>query len=131
MKKIQNNLEKLVRVFYDDFFRKNPEIKSIFRNSQLEKQQIELKNGLELIFNIKDDTKKLDRFLEDLGIRHVTYEVTAKHYVDVKESLTYAFKQTYQDDYNSKLEKETSDLIDYICSKMLTGAKKVSSRSRE
>jgi len=124
MEILLENLDNFVDYFYEDFFDNTPEIKKVFRNSDLLPQKIELKNGLLFILNSEDD-RDVDEFLFKLGQRHVAYEVLEQHYPLVKVSLMNSLKFIFGDEYNSKLEEKLICLVDHICDQMQAGSKNI------
>lgn len=122
MKKLINNIDKFVEYFYRDFFENNKEIEAVFHNTDLKLQKDEMKSGLLRIIGKIDDPKNLNLYLQDLGVRHISYEVQPKHYVEVKESLLRSFKFIYESEWNEEREEEIRDLINHICEQMIIGA---------
>lgn len=119
-----NNIDQFVDVFYKDFFEKNEEIANSFRNTDLKDQKLELKKGLLFILDNLNNSKVLNEYLEDLGVRHVSYEVHTWHYDNVRHSLLNAFKSIHGEDWNAETEKKCLELINHICLMMMNGAEK-------
>jgi hemoglobin-like flavoprotein len=126
MEEVLNNIDTFVDFFYKDFFEDTPEIEVIFRNTELKLQKEQLKLGLEKIFSLSEDREELDRYLNDLGVRHVAYEVTPVQYEFAKRSLMKAFRHTLKNSWNEELETRVGSLIEHICTVMHEGALKVS-----
>ena len=128
MQKLIHNIEEFVDFFYDDFFAKNKRIKAVFRNTDIKMQKNEMRLGLLTIIAQIDDQEHLSSYLQDLGLRHISYEVRIEDYAIVKESLLRAFKHIYKEEWNTETEKEFSDLVNYICEQMILGAKSFEER---
>ncbi len=94
----------------------------MFRNTNLSKQKGKLIEGVERIFELLDeDEKKLTRYLNDLGVRHICYEVTEKHYPVVKEVLLKAVKHVHQSEWNQEYENWWNALIAMMTDRMIAG----------
>ena len=126
---LKENLDQFVDVFYEDFFNNTEEIAKVFRNTSLTMQKEELKNGLKTILEKQDNQNELNSYLEDLGVRHVAYEVRPHHYENVKRSLLYSFKTIHEGSWSEELEKEYSSLINHICTRMMLGAEKLDKKA--
>ncbi len=126
MEKILNNIDLFVDYFYKDFFEETPEIVETFRNTNLSLQKKELKFGLKKVFSLIEKREELDEFLFELGVRHVSYEVTPKHYQIVKRSLMKSFRHVLAEEWDEEVGSRVGSLIEHICSKMHDGALTVS-----
>lgn len=117
------NLDLFAEFFYDHFFEQTFEISHIFRNTEIGKQKFEFKQSLRAILEYSNNLSDLDPYFEDLGIRHMCYEVTDRHYALAKSSFLYALEKTYSQQWDSDLEKNWTAIIDYISKQMKRGVR--------
>lgn len=126
MEDVIKNLDTFVDFFYQDFFENTPEIEIIFRNTELTLQKEQLKLGMQKIFSLSENREELDNYLENLGVRHVAYEVGPEHYEFAKKSMLKAFKHVLGNEACDRREDLLVEFVDYVCSKMHEGAKTIS-----
>ncbi|WP_127715521.1 globin domain-containing protein [Halobacteriovorax sp. HLS] len=115
------NLDLFVEFFYDHFFEQTFEVSHIFRNTEIGKQKFEFKQSIRAILEYKNNISDLDPYFEDLGVRHMCYEVTNRHYQLAKNSFLYALEKTYAQQWNSEIEMNWNAIIDYISKQMKRG----------
>lgn len=111
--------------FYERVAERMPEFKEIFRNTDLRLQRAEFIKGLLVIFSLYEDASELSTFLTELGTRHVCYEVRSEHYPQVKEALMDSLRELHGSTWNSKLEHNWEELMNYITQLMLQGSQRV------
>ena len=102
--------------FYKFLFESSPQLAKMFRNTNLKEQKIRLIEGLIETLNLLNDPQEFNDYLENLGVRHIAYEVEAGHYPIVKDALIYALKELKV----LPLE-ECVKFTDIIVSSMLSG----------
>ena len=114
--------------FYHTVIDNSEELKNIFRNSDLKVQKVELVKGFLMIFSFLESSVGLKVFLQNLGVRHVCYEVKTHHYETIKACLLETLKHIHRTDWNDELESSWPEFIDFICEHMLTGASTVKAK---
>ena len=92
--------------FYEELLRTHSDLATVFRNTDLSQQKEKLIEGVHRIFELLGDAeeKKLIKYLNDLGVRHICYEVTEKHYPVMREVLLKAVKQVHTSEWNHEYE---------------------------
>jgi hemoglobin-like flavoprotein len=107
----------------DDFYTKllsnSDDLPHVFRNSDLEKQKAKLLVGLKQTVELFSDPAQLNSYLIELGTRHITYEVTDKHYTIVKDILASVLNERSKD---IEPEIDWSDVTETICENMKLGS---------
>ena len=88
---------------YDLFLNSSDDLPHVFRNTDLTKQKERLVEGIETILRLFNQDSELQIYLQDLGVRHITYEVEDKHYPLIERALQGAFEK-YAADYNIKMD---------------------------
>ena len=107
---------------YEVFFNKSEELARIFRNSDLDKQKSRLIEGLETIVALLGNEQELVTYLEDLGVRHLAYEVEPEHYPLIEASLVEVLAK-FADPYN--IDVNWQQLGALITSAMRSGTVKL------
>ena len=69
------------------FFQGSKELAGTLRNTDLAKQKKRLIEGLIKIINLSEENQELAEYLEELGIRHISYEVQDNHYPIIEDAL--------------------------------------------
>lgn len=95
--------EKLVDSFYHQVLEHSAELANIFRNTDLAEQKKRMKEGLEEILSLQAKDAELHEYLQDLGFRHLGYEVEESHYAIIRAALLSSF-QKYSNLSNSEIE---------------------------
>jgi len=68
------------QTFYDRLFEQFPQVKPLFRNTDLKLQQNKLLGALALVVSNLRHPEKLAEPLKELGKRHASYQVPPEHY---------------------------------------------------
>lgn len=120
-----NSIDLFVELFYDHFFEQTFEITHLFRNTEIGKQKREFKDAIIVLIKYGDNLDPIAPALEDLGVRHICYEVTERHYELSKLSFIYALEKTYGKDWNDYLESEWTLLFEKVIEHMKNGVNKI------
>jgi len=115
--------KKFADFFYQELLSTHSELATVFRNTDLSKQKEKLIEGIDRIFMLLDDEKNLTGYLNDLGVRHICYEVTEKHYPVVREVLLKAVKHVHQSEWNQNYENWWNSLSMIITDQMIVGCR--------
>ena len=113
--------------FYQELLHTNPDLATVFRNTDLSQQKEKLIEGVYRIFELFQgaDEKEQTRYLNDLGVRHICYEVTEKHYPVMREVLLKAVKYVHQSEWNPEYEKLWNSLSTTIIEHMVAGCRSI------
>lgn len=105
VKLVQDSFKKVVPIagtaadlFYDRLFAIAPEVRSLFPNDLTEQK----KKLIQMLATAVTNLHQVETILpavEDLGRRHVTYGVTAKHYEPVGAALLWTLEQGLGSDF--------------------------------
>ncbi|MCB9063055.1 MAG: hypothetical protein H6622_16145 [Halobacteriovoraceae bacterium] len=121
----EKELDQFVDIFYKNFFEMAPIVELLFKNTELGPQKEELKKGIQKILSNLDNRIELDKYLHELGIRHLAYQIRPNHYRLVKNSMVEAFKMAKGDNCTDTLLNKWIERVDYISEKMQEGAQEV------
>lgn len=108
-----------VASFYTNLFAAHPEVKPLFANTEMEKQQKKLLNSLVLVVENLRHPEVLGEVLNALGARHVGYGALAQYYPAVGQALLLTFEQYLEDDWTPELKKAWTDAYGAIAALML------------
>ncbi|EQC44778.1 globin domain-containing protein [Bacteriovorax sp. Seq25_V] len=125
------NLKKVIDDFYNLFFNEENDLTRIFRNTELTLQKHELQKSLELLLSNILDKEEVSKYLRDLGVRHITYEVKPYHYEQAKQALLLAIKNNLKESDFIKEEKAITEFVTFICINMMNGASSVLKSERK
>ncbi|WP_375506273.1 globin family protein, partial [uncultured Nostoc sp.] len=119
--------DEFVASFYENLFAAYPEVKPLFANTEMEKQQKKLLNALVLVVENLRNPSALSPLLNSLGARHVGYGSLPKQYPAIGKALLLTFEQYLHDDWTPELKKAWADAYSTISAQMLQGAVKKAS----
>jgi small-conductance mechanosensitive channel/hemoglobin-like flavoprotein len=108
--------------FYRNLFRSSPELRSMFSNTDMEKQQQKLLSALVLLVENVRNPDRLVPILQDLGAKHKGYGVIEKHYPAVGAALLQTFEQYLKEGWTKEVKQAWTNTFDAIAQIMLDGA---------
>ncbi len=117
------NAQTFADYFYQELFKAHSGLGTSFRNTNLAQQKEKLIEGITHIFALLDDEEELKRYLYDLGLRHVCYEVTEERYSIVKDVLLQSVQHIHQSEWNQEYENWWRSLITTITEHMINGSR--------
>ncbi|MCA1995393.1 MAG: mechanosensitive ion channel [Coleofasciculus sp. S288] len=120
--KIKPHATEFSASFYQNLFRSSPELRSMFRDTDMEKQQQKLISALVLLVENVRNPDRLVPILLDLGAKHKGYGVIEKHYPAVGAALLQTFEQYLKEDWTTKVQQAWADTFEAIAQIMLEGA---------
>ncbi|MEG3932189.1 pentapeptide repeat-containing protein [Microcoleus sp. T3_B1] len=120
--KIKPRADEFATTFYDNLFKLYPEVKPLFANTEMEKQQKKLINSLVLVVENLRSPEALGPVLNALGGRHVGYGAIANSYPAVGEALLMTFEEYLQEDWTIEVKQAWIDAYGAITALMLKGA---------
>ncbi|MDJ0517038.1 MAG: globin family protein [Trichodesmium sp. MO_231.B1] len=119
---IKPNAEKFAASFYVNLFTEYPEVKPLFVNTDMEKQQKKLLDALILVVENLRHPGVLKGVVEALGARHVNYGVLQQHYPAIGKALLETLKQYLQENWNPEVKAAWVSAYRGIAKLMLKGA---------
>ncbi|WP_293156905.1 globin family protein, partial [Okeania sp. SIO2C9] len=91
--KIKLDANEFAASFYENLFAEYPEVKPLFANTDIQKQQKKLLDALILIVENLRHPEILKEVVQALGTRHINYGVLQQHYPLVGKALLKTLKQ--------------------------------------
>ncbi len=91
-------------LFYDRLFEIDPDLRDLFRETDMAAQRDKLVATLAHVVQNLDYLEILVPTIEDLGRRHVGYGVTGAHYDTVGAALLWTLKRGLGDSWTSETE---------------------------
>ena len=129
--KIKPHAEEFVVSFYDNLFIAHPEVKPMFAETNMAKQQKQLLAALVFVINNLREPEVLGKTLEEMGARHAVYGTLPKHYPAVGAALLTTFEQYFQSDWTPAVKQAWTEAFEAIAALMLQGAAKTSSSAQD
>ena len=117
--------------FYEVLFENHAGVKPLFENVETEDQQKKLIQSLVVIVKSLEEPEKLSRYLQDLGARHIEYNVTEEDYPAVAETLLLVLAEFAGDAWTDELEEAWAEALEAIAGLMLEGAAKATATIQE
>ncbi|MFN6565408.1 MAG: pentapeptide repeat-containing protein [Nostoc sp. ChiSLP01] len=108
-----------VASFYTNLFAAHPEVRPLFANTEMEKQQKKLLNSLVLVVENLRYPEVLVAVLDSLGARHVIYGAIPQYYPAVGQALILTFEQYLEDAWTPEHKKAWTDAYGAIAAQML------------
>ncbi|GAB4506796.1 MAG: globin family protein [Anaerolineales bacterium] len=109
-KLVQESWEKVVPIadtaadlFYSRLFEIDPELKMLFKHSDMKEQKVKLLQMLGLAVRSLDNLDQLIPAVENLGRRHVGYGVKDSHYDTVGDALLWALEKGLGEDFTPEV----------------------------
>lgn len=121
--KIKPVAEKVSNQFYTNLFSDYPETKILFQKTDILSQKMKLINSLVFIFDHLDKPEKLEKFLTNMGSRHIFYGAKEEHYALVGNTLIKTLGQLLGSEFTPELKEQWILAYSVIESTMKKGAK--------
>jgi hemoglobin-like flavoprotein len=114
--------EQIVQRFYQELFKRYPDVKPMFANVSLEDQQRKLLSALKLVINNLRNPDALENALEELGKRHKGYGAENAHYNAVIETLLDVLREAAGSQWTNEVHQAWSDALKIVSTKMQNSA---------
>ena len=109
------------QAFYSTLFSSYPQVKPLFKTTQMEEQARKLFASLVLVVNNLTKPDTLTPALQGLGTRHIKYGVLPEHYPMVGQTLLTAMASTLKEHWTADVETAWTDAYSAIAEIMLEG----------
>jgi len=111
--------EELARCFYDELFKRAPQVKPMFENTTPAEQQKKLLAALKLVVENVRKPEALVPVLNAMGLRHQGYGALPEHYPVVSSALIDTMKKVAGSAWTSNIEIAWTQALDVISRIML------------
>lgn len=108
--------------FYSNLFLDYPQVKPLFKTTDMDEQAKKLFSSLVLVVNNLTKPDTLTNALKGLGTKHIKYGVLPEHYPMVGATLLKTMATTLKDDWTPNVEKAWTEAYTVIAEVMLEGA---------
>lgn len=115
--------EKLVKRFYQELFKRYPDVKPLFGKGSIATQQKKLLSSLKLVISSLRNPPALQQALMDLGAKHEGYGAVAEHYGAVAETMLDVMEEFAGDLWTLEVNDAWSDALNLVATTMLEGYK--------
>lgn len=120
---LRGQLDHLTKLFYDRLFERHPLMVPLFSGIDLIEQRQKLAQALVLTVRWLDQPAALERYLSELGVRHLRWGVSEEDYAAVGEVLLEVLADVAGDHWNTELHTAWSDAYAAIADTMIAGAR--------
>jgi hemoglobin-like flavoprotein len=110
-----------VHIFYDDLFRIAPETRRLFPND-MTAQKSKLIQMLTTVVKSLGNVSAISEHLADLGRRHVSYDVTERHYAYVGQALLSMLRRLLGPNYTEEIHDAWAAAYNMLARTMLEAA---------
>jgi purine-binding chemotaxis protein CheW len=112
----------LVKRFYEELFKRYPDVKSLFNNTTIEEQQRKLLAAIKMVVTSIRDPKALNDVLVNLGERHRAYGAQPEHYQAVKATLLEVMKEISGSSWSEAKYSTWDHALQSVAASMLKAA---------
>ncbi|MBI2332018.1 MAG: hemin receptor [Chloroflexi bacterium] len=102
-KKVAPIADTAAKLFYGRLFEIDPELKPLFKHSDMKEQKLKLLQMLGMAVKGLDNLEQLIPAVENLGRRHVGYGVKDSHYDIVGDALLWTLAKGLGEDFTSEV----------------------------
>lgn len=113
--------EHLVKRFYDELFKRHPQVQPLFSKTTKDKQQTKLLAALKLVVNNLRNPDTLKSALLEMGARHQQYGVIKEHYPLVANTLLDVMSEVAGDLWTAEISQAWTGALNAIAEIMLSG----------
>lgn len=119
---IQDDPNKVRRLFYNKIFEIAPEAEELFRESFLNFKSLpdSFMFMYEHLENLEEEIPRIKR----LGLKHKTYGIKKKHYPIGQTALLWAFQQVMKTKFTTDMINAWAKLFDYMTHYMILGMRR-------
>jgi hemoglobin-like flavoprotein len=108
--------------FYDELFARFPGVKPLFAKVSMKRQRGHLMASLVLVMDHLRDPATLERHIRDLGVRHVGYGTSPRHYYAVTSTLVDTMREVHGEGWSDEIEEAWSDGLEAVANVMMSAA---------
>lgn len=105
------------RIFYEELFNLAPDLKALFPDNMTRQKQ-KFIQMLSIVVNNLDNISRISEYIEDLGRRHVGYEVEDEYYDIVEEAFLSMLERLLGDDMRPEVRDAWASAYDMIARMM-------------
>ena len=114
--------ETLTRNFYDNLFKKFPEVIPMFANTSVDEQHKKLWTALQLVASSLRKPEQLKNALEGLGSRHKDYGALPAHYEAVAETLLEEMEKLAGELWTAEVSTAWTDALNVVAGVMINAS---------
>ncbi len=111
--------EQMTETFYQRLFESYPQVKPLFKNTDIKKQAKMLLAAIKLVANNVDKPEVLDKALSSMGKKHQNYGALPEHYPAVAETLLSVMAEYAGDAWTDEVQQTWSDALNLVAEKMI------------
>ncbi|MEO1491026.1 MAG: globin domain-containing protein [Pseudomonadota bacterium] len=110
--------QRLSGVFYDDLFRRAPNLRALFRED-LAEQGMKFMTAISMITSYLEDRAALEGRLHDLGKAHALFNLRAMDYREMEEALIDTLAEAFKNRFTTEIELAWRSAFSHMAERML------------
>lgn len=122
--KVEPISEKAAELFYGHLFETHPEVRPLFPET-MDEQGKKLMKMVSVAVNGLNNLEAIVPAVQDLGKRHVGYNVTEEQYAVVGGNLLWTLEQGLGDDFTPEVKEAWTTVYDLLATTMIEAARTV------
>lgn len=126
---LEPQAEALTETFYEQLFIKFPQVKPLFKNTDINQQSKMLLAAIKLVVNSLDKPEVLKNALASLGEKHQDYGALPDHYPAVAETLLEVMAQYAGDLWTDDVAQAWADALNNVAGMMLAAYKETNTNT--
>lgn len=111
---VEENEGLFTSIIYEQLFTRLPEVVTLFKDTDIEKQKRLLMNSLGFMLKNLDNVEKLAEFLQNLGERHSSYGVEEKHFAVFQDAIMVGLEKCLGDSWNENTSNFWQEFLSNI-----------------
>jgi nitric oxide dioxygenase len=115
------NADKVAEMFYGRRFFLKPKLKRLF-SLNMKQQGRKLMQSLALVVNSLDRLERVVRAVEDMGQRHLDYQILEEHYDIVAPALLWTLEQGLDDPFTLEVDEAWTAAYNIVADVMESAA---------
>ncbi len=120
---VRQDSERFAHSFYQNLFLEYPEVRPLFAQTSMEKQEKKLMASLVLVIDNIRHLAYLKQLLKNLGKRHLKYGTIFEHYQLVGDSLLTTLGDYLESQWTPEVKQAWTDAYQIIVNLMIEGVK--------
>lgn len=120
--KVETIADDAAKLFYGRLFELDPDVKPLFKGVKMAEQRTKLMQTLAIAVKGLDRIDEIASAIQQLGVRHLDYGVTAAHYGTVGEALLWTLEQGLGPDFTDEVRGAWTAVYGLLSSVMIAAA---------
>lgn len=130
-KKVVPIAEKAAELFYGRLFEIAPQVKPMFKTTDIKEQGKKLMQTIGLAVNGLSNLESIVPTVQQLGVKHIQYGVKEEHFPIVADALLWTLEQGLGDDWNEEVKAAWVEAYTILATTMIDAMKEAEAAEAE